>query len=95
MPTIRQISEQKELQFDINRSIEWFGSNKLNFSFDELSFFEFSYKNTYDSSPELFPNGMTIKIKKANWKAWINVYVKHDLKLSPRYDQKESISEIE
>ena len=44
---IEEISELEELQFDINRAIEWFGSNKLNFNFDKFSIHEFSYKNTF------------------------------------------------
>ena len=31
---IGQISEHKELQFYINKAIEWFDSSKLNFNFD-------------------------------------------------------------
>ena len=56
----RQISEREDLQFDINRAIEWSGSNKLNFNFDKFSFLEFSYKNTYNSSTELSANGIAI-----------------------------------
>ena len=51
---IGQILEREELQLDINRAIEGFGSNKLNVNFDKFSILEFSYKNTYNSSIELF-----------------------------------------
>ena len=51
---IGKISEREELQFDINRAIEWSGSNKLNFNFDKFSILEFSYKNTDNSSTVLF-----------------------------------------
>ena len=61
---IGQISEQEKLQFDLNRAIEWSGSNKLNFNFDKFSILEFSYKNTYNSSTELFAKGNAIKNKK-------------------------------
>ena len=61
---IGQISEREELQFDINRAIEWSGSNKLNFNFDKFSILEFSYKNTYNSSTELFAKGIAIKNEK-------------------------------
>ena len=59
---IGQISEREELQFDINRAIEWSGSNKLNFNFDKFS--EFSYKNTYNSSTELFAKRIALKNEK-------------------------------
>ena len=61
---IGQISEREELQFDINRAIEWSGSNKLNFNFDKFCILEFSYKNTYNSSTELFAKGIAIKNEK-------------------------------
>ena len=57
MPMIRkkeQISEGEVLQFDINRAIKWSGSIELNFNFDKFSILEFSYKNTKNSSTELF-----------------------------------------
>ena len=61
---IGQISEQEKLQFDLNRAIEWSGSNNLNFNFDKFSILEFSYKNTYNSSTELFATGTAIKDEK-------------------------------
>ena len=60
----RQIIEREELHFDINRAIEWSGSNKLNFTFDKFSILEFLYKNTYNSSTELFAIGIAIRNKK-------------------------------
>ena len=59
-----QISDREDLQFDINRAIEWSGSNKLNFNFDKFSILEFSYKNTYDSSTKLFAKGIAIRNEK-------------------------------
>ena len=62
-----QFSEQKQLQFDINRAIKWSGLNKLNLNFDKFSILEeFSYKNKYDLSAELFANGITIQNKKTS-----------------------------
>ena len=39
-------------------------SNKLNNNFDKFSILEFSYKNAYDSSTELFAKGIAIKNEK-------------------------------
>ena len=39
---MEQISEREELQFDINRALEWSGSNRLNFNFDKFGILEFS-----------------------------------------------------
>ena len=58
---IGQISSE-DLQFDINRAIEWSVSNKL-ISFDKFSILVFSYKSTYDSSTKLFAEGIVIKTK--------------------------------
>ena len=59
-----QISVHKVLQFDINRAIEQSVSNKLSFNYSKFSILEFSYKNTYDSSAELFAIGIAIKKEK-------------------------------
>ena len=61
---IKQISEREDLQFDINRAIEWSGSNKLNVNFDKFSILKLPYKNTYDSSTKLFAKGIVIKNEK-------------------------------
>ena len=61
---IGQISEYEELPFDIDRAIEESGSNKLKFNLDKFSVLEFSYKNRYDSTIDLFPKDTAIKNEK-------------------------------
>ena len=90
---IGQISERAKFQFDINRAIEWSGSNKLKFNFDKFSILEFSYNITYNSSTELFAKGIAIKNEKQ--RSRINFYSQHDLELSSRKGGKEKFSKTE
>ena len=61
---IGQFSERQELQFDINRAIKWSASNTLSFDFGQFRVLEFSFKNTYEPSENLFAKGLAIKNEK-------------------------------
>ena len=64
MKIVGHISEHEELQFDKNRALEWPGSEKINFNFDNFRLLKFSCTDTYDSSTELSAKDFAIKTKK-------------------------------
>ena len=61
--TIGQISELEDLQFDINRAINWSGLNKLNFSFDKSAFSSYHTK-VHMNRPQIYlQNALPFKTK--------------------------------